>query len=273
MYAIHYRKVILTNPEKLAGQPMLLPGFFYRYSILLPMLLMVVFMQGWAQKLVLQDTARGSVGDEMSVTLTLRDTGSAIVLQGKLFLSNPTVFYPLRFKEDSLLRIDKQQLVRHTDSTYSFAINISPLEQGRTELVLKLWGEALAGSDSLCFLSFDSVYVGDSLLRPLRTTILTNSIGTRLPYVRFATLEAGYPNPTAPGLNTTWAYRIDKASTISFISYDVLGREIRRDVIENQSLGVHLYQFVPDLDFPVGVYTLRMKTNSGEALQRFVVVN
>ncbi|MBL7999392.1 MAG: T9SS type A sorting domain-containing protein, partial [Candidatus Kapabacteria bacterium] len=106
----------------------------------------------------------------------------------------------------------------------------------------------------------------------ISATILSRSIGTPLPYVRFATLEYGYPNPAQRGSVIKWAYRIDKESAVRFRIYNGIGKLLRDDTLRKDK-GVHQYSFVPDLEYSSGMYTLVMETNSGTQQQRFVILN
>ena len=216
--------------------------------------------------------ARAIVGETCHLPIIITVGNSATIsVKGNFKLSNSTVFYPEGFSvttvTDSLL---SQSLQRTNDSMYSYNVVLLSKSTDTTHY-LHLTGEALAGSDSVCIIQFDSTICNTQAIPKFSGTILSTSIGTPFPYVRFASLEVGYPNPSPKFKTITWAYRTDKESDITFTIFDLLGRRIKEERIIKQTLGVHLYSIIPDLEFPTGVYTIRMTTNSGNALQRFVI--
>lgn len=220
---------------------------------------------------VTTDTAKGLVGDVCAIrfTITTAPTSHVDVL-GKFRLSNPTVFYPSYFNSGVQSDTLTFKLQRLNDSVYTFACSLSRTFPDTVHTIY-LYGESLAGSDSICTVYYDSVSCNSNPIQNFVGVIKSTSIGTPLPYVRFASLEVGYPNPSPKFRTITWAYRTDKESDITFTIYNILGKRITEETILKQPLGVHLYSIIPDLEFPTGAYTIHMKTNSGTAQQRFVI--
>lgn len=220
---------------------------------------------------ILAGNTHGFVGKEVQLPLRLAngvDTGATITIEGAFQLSNPTVFFPERFAVAAGDTATAQRLTKLTDSTFTFAITIrtgsaTPRAEGDT--IVRLAGEALAGNDSVCVVSFSSLRLNGGEVGAAIGIITTTSIGTPRPYVRFATLEQNYPNPVLRFTPTTWAYRIDKDSPVKLILYTDLGEEY---TILDQGFvpaGIHLITFTPGYDVSVGVYWARLVTNSGEA--------
>ena len=224
------------------------------------------------------DTARGFVGKEVDipffydVDLTL-DSGSIISLQGDFKLTQPTVFYPQVFRPGTALHIVDSTLSRSTDSTGSWSITLQlTRDMGRGEVLFSLAGEALAGTDSVTQLLFTNVMLDGSAITSLTAVVITESVGTRLPYVRFAVLDPGRPNPTTIGKKVTWGFKIDKESEVFFKIYDLLGREVSVQDFGVLQKGVYINTFTPDITTPNGVFVVRLITNSGEATQVMHVV-
>jgi hypothetical protein len=105
-----------------------------------------------------------------------------------------------------------------------------------------------------------------------RGRIVTTSVGTPIPYVRFATLERNYPNPIRSGSRTTWAYRIDKPSRVIFHFYNIAAAETFVQDLGLQPGGIHLFSFTPTIETASGMYIVRMETNTGDAYQFMHVI-
>ncbi len=217
------------------------------------------------------DTVRGVVGKEVILPFSNRGeavaSGDTLRMRGDLKLSRPTVFYPQVFRGAGGTFLDST-LVRHNDSVYSFDLTFranKDLLPGDTLFVLA--GEALAGSDSVTALQFGNLFLNDVPFPDFTAAIVTESIGPPLPYVRFAVLDPGRPNPTQPGRTVTWGFRIDKASEVSFIIYDLIGQQIVVQELGMLEQGVYVNTFTPDFFFPSGMFIVRLTTNSGDAFQ------
>jgi hypothetical protein len=227
---------------------------------------------------ILVDSARGIVGAEARLPIryagTPVDSIGTIAVEGEFLLSNATVFFPERFDgagRDSLIA---WKLTRLTDSTYSFSFTARFDSAGGPagDTLCYLAGEALAGFDSVCVVRFSKLRVDGDSAADARGTLLTVSVGTPLPYVRFATLERNYPNPIRSGSRTTWAYRIDKPSTVKFHFYNIVGAETFVQDLGEQSGGVHLFSFTPTIETATGMYIVRMETSTGDAYQFMHVI-
>ncbi|MES2764909.1 MAG: T9SS type A sorting domain-containing protein [Bacteroidota bacterium] len=206
------------------------------------------------------DTAHGIVGEKVELRLIVDKPDEEIVkISGQFLLSNPTVFYPEEF-----LKADSVVLKRENDSVYSFSFS------ARDTIFLK--GEALAGSDSVCEISFKNVTIDGIAVSDFKGIIITESIGAPLPYIRPATLIEGFPNPASRGQEITWAYRLDKTSNVTFGFYTLLGKEILLKDLGEQTATIHTFSIIPDVNFAAGVYWVRLFTNSGEALQQMMVI-
>lgn len=217
------------------------------------------------------DTARGLVGKEVVLPFTNRgeaiEAGAVLTLRGDVKLSNPTVFFPQAFRDNGSAITDSV-LERFTDSTYSFALTVQAeraILPGDTLFLLA--GEALTGSDSVTALLFGNLFLNETPVADFTATVITESVGPPFPYVRFAVLDPGRPNPTKPGLTVTWGFRIDRPSEVTFKIYDLIGQEIAVQELGMLDNGVYVNTFTPDFFFPSGMFIVRLISNSGEAFQ------
>ncbi|HVZ37822.1 MAG TPA: T9SS type A sorting domain-containing protein [Candidatus Kapabacteria bacterium] len=231
-------------------------------------LLLLFAIAGRARAQFAIDTAFGLVGKQVRVVVhapTLPRPG-LVSVAATMQLSNPTVFFPIRFiapAGDSIVNVEMKQV---KDSIYQIGLTIDRGAAGTAgDTLVSLEGEALAGSDSVCVITLRNVTVGSDSFPAGTGVVITRSIGPPLPYVRFAILEQNYPNPVPYNGSTTWAYRIDKRSDISFHFFDLLGKEIYVAELGDQQIGPHTYIYTPPLTLPSGAYLVRLVTNSGSA--------
>ena len=215
------------------------------------------------------DTARGLVGEE--VRLAMRSSvaiapADSIALRGSLLLGNATVFFPERFVGTGSTTVERSTLTRTTDSTYDFDVVLRALETiDAGDTLCLLAGEALTGYDSVCVVRFSGVRANDGPASEASGVIVTRSVGTPLPYIRYATLEPGYPNPVRRYQTVSWAFRIDKASPVRFGIYNLAGMRIADIDLGERPPGIYVERFTIGFDVATGVYLVGLNTNSGDA--------
>jgi hypothetical protein len=203
------------------------------------------------------DTVRALIGEKASLAIVI-SAENPVKVSGEFLLSNSTVFYPEEF-----LKADSVVLKKVNDSVYTFSFT------ARDTVFLK--GEMLAGADSVCEISFKNITIDNSPAENFGGKIITQYPGDVVQYIRFATLETGFPNPAYRGQKITWAYRLDKPSNVKFGFYTILGKEILLMDLGEQN-GIKTFELTPDVNFAAGVYWVRLITNSGESLQQMMVV-
>lgn len=235
-------------------------------------MLLFLLLPALAGAQVSVDTVQGTLGRTVALPIRLATAGgngwdSIVTLSGRIRLSNPTVFYPQRFIAPAGDSVSDVVLRAEKDSIYQFSVTLHRDSAGRTagDTLAYLAGEALAGSDSVCILRFENLTLDGQAVADATGAIITHSIGTPIPYVRFATLEQNYPNPVARGRATIFAYRIDKRSDVRFHIYNLLGQELFVAQVGDTDIGPHLFVFVPEPTMPAGAYLIRLVTNSGSA--------
>lgn len=233
---------------------------------------------------VFLQTARGLVGERTDVSLLAKaNLASAdsisfsgnVRLTGKLFLTNPTVFYPEKWFAAQGIQLTKDSLARDNDSVYAFDISLRCTQSVRCDTLVRLRGEILAASDSVTDIRLYDLTLTDS--RGSRTipstyaTLTIGSIGAPLPIIRRPSLEQSAPNPAERGGSIKWAYRIDEPSDITFHIYTVLGQEVVRLERKNQPRGPHEEIWTPLQPLSAGVYYVRFSSSSGEIWQRCII--
>ncbi len=213
--------------------------------------------------------ASGLVGEQMYVPVVLHGEGGEAVVRAVLKLGNPTVFYPERFVAVQANVLQSARLARLTDSTWTVELRVQ-YETGDTVCVLR--GEALAGSGAQCELVLQQVEVNDLPWPDASGMVSVTSVGTPLPYVRFARLEQNYPNPAIRGEITTWVYRIDKVSEVHLILYNYAGRTVDILRFGVQQPGVHRVPYHVSGQMATGLYWAQLITTSGLSSQPFFIM-
>lgn len=252
-------------------------------TILLPLLLLLATgaqaqpSSGCAEA---ADTVRGLVGQEMRLPLRLARVdslgGGRLRIEGDIRLDNPTVFLPERFValpgdsivESNITLVDTRF---HMVRRFSLTLQTGGEARGGDTVVL-LAGEALAGNDSCSLVTLDGVTIDGRSAAPRSVLVRTRSVGTPFPYIRFATLEPGVPNPSRRGDRVSFGFRIDKDSDVEFRIYALNGEQLYHRDLGYLEFGS--YSFTFDVDFSVssGPYLVRMSTNTGEDYQLFHVM-
>ncbi len=230
----------------------------------------------WAQvRLIAHDTTRAFVGNQLGIAMRLEsmmNTGGPDTMSCDLYLSNPTVFYPQAILIDSVsdrTRGVQATLRRENDSVYHIRI---VLPSHDSSLSFSLLGEALAGNDSLCVLSMRNTAFASTTIAETQARVLTTSYGVPLPYIRFATLNEAYPDPCEGCAVIRWRFRVDKATDLTFNFYDLQGR-LLRTLHRSAEAGPGTIELSTDFTFDAGMYQLQMISNSGQAWQKFIIVN
>lgn len=229
-------------------------------------------MGNYALSQIYTDTARGEVGDEIFININIPDSISDLGknnLSGKILISNPTVFYPDSISNAIDYYLKKDTVINNFDTVWYFNIEFNNIIDSTSETVIKLFGEAIAGTDSICILKFTEVKLNDISINDFDATIITHTSGTPLPYIRFAKL---YPNPVEGSNSIKWHYIIDKPSIVEFYILDYRAKETFLINLGLQSTGIHEFIFTPEMGFSSGLYWMKLKTNTGESVAPFMIV-
>ncbi|MDW8075193.1 MAG: T9SS type A sorting domain-containing protein [Bacteroidota bacterium] len=200
------------------------------------------------------DTTRGIVGRTLCVQWQIELPNGGCLLSATLRLSNPTVWYPLQARVGN----DTLRLERRNDSLWLVGGMIAP----DGEHTLELCGVVLAGSDSVCIVTLDSVQGCDINLMRRVQVVVVRSIGPPLPYVRFARLEGPYPHPIERDEPFVIYIGLDIRSEVWIRLFDLLGRQVL-EAKQQQERGVYRIVLQLPLGSAPGLYLLRLDTTSG----------
>lgn len=236
-------------------------------SILLALFLLWIACSANAQLIV--GAGQGNVGERVRIPVSLMRSADSLVVQARVVLGNPTVLYPEGIVATGNGRLLSARVQRLSDSVHTVEF---VLVGATTGVVCYLVGEALAGSASTCRLTLRNIEVNGEQWETTEAVVTVQSVGTPLPYVRFARLEQNYPNPAQRGQSTTWAYNIDKGSVVQLVLYTLTGKEIEHFQLGYQELGIRRFSYIVPHEMATGVYFARLITNSGNSFQPFVVV-
>ncbi|MCL5991986.1 MAG: hypothetical protein M1419_07785 [Bacteroidetes bacterium] len=244
---------------------------------MLKSIVIILFLFSMAQFSFCQiftDTVRGEVGDEVFININVPDSISSIginSMSGKFLISNSTVFYPDSISNVSNYSLMKDSIFNNFDTVWYFNIEFYNIIDSTADIIFRLNGEALAGTDSVCILKFRNVKLNDIDINDFDAVVITHTSGTPLPYIRFAKLDKNYPNPVPGGSSTKWHYIIDKPSIVEFYILDYRAKETFLINLGEQSTGIHEYVFTPDMGFSSGLYWMKLRTNTGESVVPFII--
>jgi len=224
-------------------------------------------------------TVRGLVGEKNDIAIIAKADSISfsgdIRFEGRLLLTNPTVFYPEVWIAAQGTQLLTAVRTRENDSTYTFSISLRCTQSMRCDTLVRLRGEILAASDSVTDVRLLNMTLTDSrgsrMIPSTFATLTIGSIGTPLPIIRRPSLKQSYPNPVVRGNAMTWEYRIDEPSDITFRLYTALGQEVMKFERQKQSRGVHKETWTPLAPLPAGVYYVRFSSSSGDILQRCII--
>ncbi len=218
------------------------------------------------------DSAFAKIGQsaEMAITISPELLEQNINIKGQFTLSNPTVFFP-----DSVtcpVSGLNCSLTRLNEFDYEFAVSGALSGDLTDSLNIFIVGELLAGYDSICVLNFEYIKVGSNTLSNLSGIVVSESIGTPLPYVRRSVLGMNYPNPIIAGESTEWAYKIDLASEVRFIIYDLNGKVYQDIDLGIVPAGSHKFELQTNPTFAAGAYLIHFISTSASNKRMFMVI-
>lgn len=192
-------------------------------------------------------------------------------ISANIKISNPTVFFPDGLSVRAGSTFTNQALTRLTDSTYTIQATFEVNDLSDTAMFL--WGTALAGNDSTTVLSLENFTVNGNIEPNYVMNILSTSVGTRRPYVRFSVFDPGFPNPIRSQETITFAYKIDLQSDVRFYAVTLTGEQTLIGEYSNVPLGVHTFRFTPGPLWASGNYWIMFETITGTRYQPLHIRN
>lgn len=227
--------------------------------------LYVSMQLGFAQSYVLE------VGKQYELPIQLPVTAGTYSYTATVKLSNPTVFFPDGLSQTATSTISNHSLTRITDSTYTLIATVTANEASDTAFFL--WGTALAGNDSTTTIQLRDFQVNTIPVSDYIFQLLTTSVGTRRPYVRFSVFDPGFPNPITSQETISFAYQIDIPSDVRFYAVTLNGTQTLIGDFKNVPFGVHTFQFTPGPLWASGNYWVMFETITGTRYQPLHIRN
>jgi hypothetical protein len=222
------------------------------------------------------ESVRGAFGAKVRLPvriLNASDIQGNITLEGRIVLSNSSMFFPETWTMPQGAQNLASSLARVNDSTYLFSVN-TRRSAAPHDTIAYLQGEILAGSDTVMNVHFRSLILRDA--RGSRTIanasgeVRLNTLDVNVPFVRFSQLSINAPNPVLRGSATRWAYTIDVPSEVVFTIYNLSGELVER-IERQQGRGSHVETWMPRPNLAAGAYFVRFTTNSGDVVQRLLI--
>ncbi|MBI5325354.1 MAG: hypothetical protein HZB41_08815 [Ignavibacteriae bacterium] len=241
--------------------------------IFIIIIILFIFKQNCVSQIQAQ-YAEGITGDEIQIIITVPVSFATIginALEGKIHLSNPTVFYPDSITNLSgfIMTPDITQNIH--DSAWIFKTEFEKSNSNDSLIYLMLYGEALAGTDSTCFLKFTGIKLNEISVNDFTTKVTIHRGSIPSNYIRFAKIIKYYPNPVEDERPTKWYYLIDKSTIVEFYIIDYRGKETFLVNLGEKSIGIHEFDFTPEMGFSSGWYWMKLKTTIGESISPFVI--
>lgn len=226
------------------------------------------------------ESVRGVLGETVAVPFRILERsiqGETITLDGRFVLSNSSVVFPKEWQFPQGAQNLASRLTRVNDSTYTFVINCrrtSTPSATNNDTLAFLRCEILAGSDTLSSLRASALRYtdsrGSSVIADVSGFVFARILDASVPFVRFAQMQAGAPNPVGRGAATRWAYTIDAPSEVIFFIYNTSGEEVER-IERKKERGSHIETWFPRANIAAGTYFVRFTSNSGDVIQRLVI--
>lgn len=218
------------------------------------------------------------VGREISIADTLTFTSSepfdTLFISGILLIGNNTLFFADSADIQVLNSSYKFDFINDNpgESSFNYSRRII-LNNKQTEAKLRIivYGEVLAGNDSLCSMAIRMRSINGLLFEDLYINLKVANIGAPLPYLRFPFLSI--PIYYTGKRDIYWEYWFDQDSEVAITMYDICGRARVLEKHESLKKGTYNFTFIPDFNTTAGLYYMVLTTNTGFAYRPFMVTD
>lgn len=172
------------------------------------------------------DSVRSLVGESVAIPFLIRipsSTGASVAIAARVRVGNYTLAYTsgirgLNVAPDST-RID---LVEPGVFTLRFSVRA----QGDSIASIALECLALAGSDTVCVVTMDSVLVDGASCSADSVTLFSSSLDHGGTYIKPLSVSSPVPLPCEQCSGVRWVVGSDKADTVRVDIIDMIGRSI-----------------------------------------------
>lgn len=250
-----------------------------RFFTILFCFILLQAVRVYSAELIIHDSS-GIKGEYTSIRFSIEKiVEPGIFIEGKILLSNPTMFMPELFVSGSGCTVSSQKIERIVyenvpgvnDSLYNFSLYID-IEDLRTECEFFLSGECLAGSDTICEIKLFELSIEDVVLSNRSISLKTFNISPIDNYVRFIRINNVFPNPVNTGQTFNCDYFIDLDSDIKIFLCQVEGKIELISKQKNVKKGINRFEYKIPQQMPAGLYYLILDSNTGRAYKKFMVI-
>ncbi len=222
----------------------------------------------------------GLVGEKICITISFPDSiitghtnaGAIVYISGDFHLSNPTVFYPENFTTSAGYSMIDSSITRLSDSTYTFIISFRIDENIIDTVVFNFCGEALAGSDSVCILTFSGLALNNEPAQDFDATVRISTIAGTIPYIQFPRITNIYPNPAEAGESFIVQYYSYKKADIKFYLINVVRQEELIANFKSVEQGPSEFTYMTGQGFAAGAYWIIMITEMGFDFKGVIII-
>ncbi len=201
------------------------------------------------------------------------ETGKEYSFESDLFLSNPTVFFPLEILGRHNIAIDETIMTQYTDSTYHLTVRfVNTSDFTSYDTIFQIKGELLAGNDSMTTLFFTNVKLNDTSQENFSSVVKSTSAPGFIQYVRFARITDFYPNPIQFGETLHLDYYIDKKSVIKIWLNDLKGNGFLIGDLGIVGIGIQSFDYYIDKSMSAGMYWIVLETFTGTAYKPLIII-
>lgn len=194
-------------------------------------------------------------------------------INGRIEIDDIYLYFPEKFDVPSNYNIISQSLERDEDLQFSFSIEIKKEQDDPfSDNIFYLCGNALAGKDSICNITFIDIRINNIEIEDFQTKVLIESENHSIPYIRYQNNQPEFRIMNNP-VQTTNIYLnllLFETSDIQFYIYNIIGECVYNKYL----LDVSKYTdqiILDDVFLASGVYYLAMKINDTAITRNLII--
>lgn len=223
----------------------------------------------FAVKLKSETVIQVQIADTFAVTYPLKFVNASDEYKSVLKIGNPSLIYPL-FVRINNTDTELHEIARINDSTFSVYVKFS--EDVKSDIIIEVICEALAGNDSISVISFSDSRLNSDPLQNINYLVLVNTLNNELPYLRFPTFLGLYPNPLYDNSIVNIEYINDVTGDVDIYIYDGIGRESFVKKSFTTIPGVQKESIVLSKYILSGLYRVELRTKFGRISKPIIVI-
>ncbi len=206
------------------------------------------------------------IGDKFVIdtAIVINHSNPPYKISGEIHISNPFVLY---IEEIYINNKSANIEVNYNTVNFDLTIDLMPDQI----LTFKINMIALAGNDSICYLTIRSFLVNGSAIDTLNSVIFIKNPFFNDIYIRLAWIEDIYPNPAFASNEFFILFNIDSDSESNLEFYDINGRLSYEYSLGLCKSGLNLKKIPFQNNISVGLYYIQLKTNSGVDFRKIII--